>query len=95
MYSTAYISTADWNDTRFKDPKFDKLIMAARAELDPAKRKEIYSEAGKLIRDTGGLINPMFNDFISAYRNDKVAGWVDNSNQDMMNGLAAVMCWAA
>lgn len=95
MYSTAYISSADWNDTRFKDPKFDKMIMDARAELDPAKRKELYSEAGKLIRDEGGLINPMFNNFISAYRNDKIAGWEDNSNQDMMNGLAAVKCWAA
>jgi len=95
MYSTAYISTADWNDTRFKDPKFDKIIMDARAELDAAKRKELYSEAGKMIRDTGGLINPMFSDFISAYRNDKVTGWVDNPNQDMMNGLAAVKCWQA
>lgn len=94
MYSTAYISSADWNDTRFKNPKFDGLIAQARAELDPAKRKEIYSEAGKLIRDEGGLINPMFNNFIDAYRKDKVAGWEDNPNQDMMNGLAAVKCWA-
>ncbi len=95
MYSTAYLSTADWNDTRFKDPAFDKLIMEARAELDAAKRKELYSQAGMMIRDNGGLINPMFNNFISAYRNDKVAGWADNPNQDMMNGLAAVKCWAA
>ena len=75
--------------------KFDKLILGARAELDAAKRKQMYSDAGRMIRDQGGLINPMFNNFIAAYRDDKVAGWVDNPNQDMMNGLAAVKCWQA
>ncbi|MDE3121123.1 MAG: ABC transporter substrate-binding protein [Paracoccaceae bacterium] len=95
MYSTAYLSSAAWNDTRFKVPGFDKLIVEARAELDKAKRKQMYSEAGRMMRDEGGLINPMFNNFISAYRKDKVAGWVDNANQDMMNGLAAVKCWQA
>ncbi len=39
MYSTGYVSTADWNDTRFKRPDFDKMVLAARAELDEAKRK--------------------------------------------------------
>ena len=95
MYSTAYLSTADWNDTRFKDPKFDALLMQGRAELDPVKRKAIYSDMGHMMRDTGGLICPMFNNFIAAYRNDKIAGWADNPNQDMMNGLAGVKCWAA
>ena len=28
MYSTAYLSTADWNDTRFKRPDFDKMLLA-------------------------------------------------------------------
>jgi peptide/nickel transport system substrate-binding protein len=94
MYSTAYISTSEWNDTRFKVPEFDKLITDARAELDEAKRRELYGAAGRLIRDQGGLIVPMFNNFIAGYRSDAVAGWVDNPNQDMMNGLAAVKCWA-
>ena len=37
MFSTAYLSTADWNDTRFDDPKFDQMLIAARAELDQAQ----------------------------------------------------------
>ena len=69
--------------------------MQGRAELDPVKRKAIYSDMGHMMRDTGGLICPMFNNFIAAYRNDKIAGWADNPNQDMMNGLAGVKCWAA
>jgi peptide/nickel transport system substrate-binding protein len=95
MFSTAYISSADWNDTRFKVPKFDKLIVDARGELDKNKRIQMYHEAGMMIRDQGGLINPMFNQFLNAYDKTKVAGWVDNPNQDTMNGLAAVLCWQA
>ena len=30
MYSTAYLSTADWNDTKFKNARFDELLIAAR-----------------------------------------------------------------
>ena len=94
MLSTAYLSTAAWNDTHFKNPKFDALLMQGRAELDETKRKAIYLEANTLLSDTGGVILPMFNNFISAY-NDQVMGWVDNPNQDMMNGLAGVLTWQA
>ncbi|MEZ5778007.1 MAG: ABC transporter substrate-binding protein [Paracoccaceae bacterium] len=94
MYSTAYLSSADWNDTRFFDPHFDEVIMQARGELDATKRKALYTEAAMLVRDEGGAIIPMFNDFISAY-NEQVAGWTNNPNQDMMNGLAGVLCWQA
>ena len=59
MYSTAYLSTAEWNDTAFKDPHFDELLIAARGELDQAKRKAMYSEMAYIVRDTGGLICPM------------------------------------
>ena len=30
MYSTAYLSDADWNDTKFFREDFDKIIIAAR-----------------------------------------------------------------
>ena len=66
MYSTAYISTADWNDTRFLRPDFDKMVLAARAELDETKRKQMYRDMAMMVRDEGGLILPMFNEFIDA-----------------------------
>ncbi|RWF05588.1 MAG: ABC transporter substrate-binding protein [Mesorhizobium sp.] len=95
VYSQAYISSSDSNDTHFKNPKFDALISDAQGELDRAKRKALYSEAGKLIRDEGGLITPMFNNYIDAYREDRVAGWIPNPSSEMMNGRAAVLCWQA
>jgi peptide/nickel transport system substrate-binding protein len=92
MYSTAYLSTAEWNDTAFKDPHFDELLIAARGELDQAKRKAMYSEMAYIVRDTGGLICPMFNDFVEG-RRAEVGGWIPNPAGTLMNGKALSMCW--
>ena len=92
MYSTAYLSTADWNDTRFLRPDFDKIIIAARAELDEAKRKDLYRQAAMMVRDEGGLICPMFNDFIDA-TGAKTGGWENHPSGEMMNGYALSKCW--
>ncbi|MGB3897299.1 MAG: ABC transporter substrate-binding protein [Mesorhizobium sp.] len=93
MYSTGYISTADWNDTRFKNEKFDKMLFLARAELDQDKRKAIYRDMAVLIRDEGGLIVPFFNEFIDAAATDKVGGFVKNPQGEMMDGYALNECW--
>ncbi len=92
MYSTAYLSTADWNDTKFKRPDFDALLMKARAELDQAKRKAIYREMGMMVRDEGGLILPMFNDFIEGI-SDKVGGYKGHPNGQLMDGFILARTW--
>lgn len=94
MYTTAYLSTADWNDTKFKRPEFDEMLLSARAELDNVKRKEIYSKMGSMVRDEGGLILPMFNDFIDAVSN-KVQGFEGDPNGPMMNWYAPHKTWKA
>jgi peptide/nickel transport system substrate-binding protein len=92
MYSTAYLSTADWNDTEFKRPDFDALLLKARAELDLDKRKAIYSEMAYMVRDEGGLILPMFNDFIDAV-SDKIGGYDPDPNGELMNSFAGIKTW--
>ena len=92
MYSTAYLSTAEWNDTAFVDPEFDKLLIAARGELDQVKRKAEYSQMASLVRDTGGLILPMFNDFVEG-RRAEVGGWIPNPAGSLMNGKVLTLCW--
>jgi peptide/nickel transport system substrate-binding protein len=92
MYSTGYLSTADWNDTRFKNPEFDALLLSARGELDTAKRKATYLEMAQTIHDEGGVICPMFNDFVEAV-SDQIQGWVADGGQDTMNGLAPHKTW--
>jgi peptide/nickel transport system substrate-binding protein len=92
MYTTAYLSTADWNDTKFKDAHFDEVMIKARGELDQAKRKAMYSEMANILRDTGGLICPMFNDWVEG-RRVEVGGWVANPAGTLMDGRALSLCW--
>ncbi|APH73856.1 ABC transporter substrate-binding protein [Aquibium oceanicum] len=94
MYTTAYYSKADWNDTRFFNEKFDQMLLAARSELDEAKRKQMYADMGMLVRDEGGLILPMFNDFIDA-SGAKAAGYDPHPAGEMMDGYALAECWLA
>ena len=94
MFATAYLSTADWNDTRFKNEAFDAKLFEAKGELDEAKRKALYSEMTNILRDEGGLICPMFNDFIEGVSND-IQGWEVNGVWEVMNGLAPHKCWLA
>jgi peptide/nickel transport system substrate-binding protein len=94
MYSTAYYSKADWNDTRFQNEQFDQMLLQARGELDEAKRTQLYHDMAVLVRDEGGLILPMFNDFIDA-RTDQVMGWVPDPNSEMSNLAAPIRVWLA
>ena len=94
MYSTAYVSTADWNDTRFLRPDFDKIIDEARGELDRGRRAELYAEAGRMVRDEGGLILPMFNDWVDG-RSAKLEGYIKDPSFEMSGGYASRRCWFA
>lgn len=92
MFSTAYLSTADWNDTRFFNEQFDQLLVAARGELDEAKRKAMYRDMSVLVSDEGGLICPMFNNFIDAM-SDSIAGWNQAKGFELMNFYAPMKMW--
>ncbi len=92
IYSMAYVSTADWNDTRFFRDDFDKMLYDARSELDPEKRRVLYADMGGIVRDEGGVIVPMFNDFIDA-TGPRVGGWSADGNNEMMGGYALSKCW--
>ncbi|MER9580737.1 ABC transporter substrate-binding protein [Mesorhizobium sp. M0276] len=94
MYSAAYYSKAEWNDTRFFNEKFDQLLLAARSELDSGKRKGMYRDMATILQNEGGLIAPMFNDYIDA-TGPGVEGWVEDPNYEMSGGYALQRCWLA
>ena len=49
MYSTAYFSTAEWNDTHFRNAEFDALVLQARGELDQTKRADLYAQLARIL----------------------------------------------
>ncbi|MBL4812835.1 MAG: ABC transporter substrate-binding protein [Rhodobacteraceae bacterium] len=92
MFSTAYLSSADWNDTRFFHEGFDAMLYAARSELDQTVRQQIYRDMSTIVRDEGGLICPMFNNFIDA-QSDGIEGWRTSKGFDLMNFYAPMKMW--
>jgi peptide/nickel transport system substrate-binding protein len=53
-------SDAAWNESRWKNPKFDQLLIAARAETDLAKRKQMYADMQTMIHQEAGIGIPLF-----------------------------------
>jgi peptide/nickel transport system substrate-binding protein len=78
MFSTAYAAGAGWNDTFWKHERFNKLLVDARAELDEAKRAEMYAEMQAIVSNEGGQVIPMFAQIVAAnskkLHHGKIAG---------------------
>jgi peptide/nickel transport system substrate-binding protein len=93
-FSLVYASNAAWNDSFWKNERFDQLLIAARSELDEAKRREMYVEMQQIVRDDGGAIIPMFAKDLQAaskkLRHGKIA-----ANYEMDGMRASERWWFA
>jgi len=69
-----YHSEADWNETNYRNPEFDRVLDAAVAELDQEKRKMLYAEIQEKLVSEGGQIIPYHFGFGAAIR-DTVQGF--------------------
>ena len=70
MFTPAYIADGEWNDTAWRTgasvERFNKLVLLGRAEVDLAKRREIYYECQTLVNTDGGALMPMFANNVHA-----------------------------
>jgi peptide/nickel transport system substrate-binding protein len=66
MFSTTYAANVPWNDTHWNHERFNKLLTEARAELNEKRRQELYVECQRIVRDEGGVVIPVFANWISA-----------------------------
>ncbi len=94
IFTTAYFSKAAWNDTHWANARFDALLLAARTELDQAKRAQIYAEMQALMRDDGGPVIPLFNNFLDG-ASAKVRGNLGAPNMELAGCRIAERCWLA
>ena len=60
MFSQVYSAGADWNESRWDNRTFNKLLVWARSELDPVKRRDMYVEMQQICHDDCGSVIPMF-----------------------------------
>ncbi|MBV8764304.1 MAG: ABC transporter substrate-binding protein [Hyphomicrobiales bacterium] len=89
-----FLSTANWNDTAWKRPEFDKLVIAASAELDDAKRAKLYDDAQRMISDDGGMVCFAIGDYLDGY-GKKVMGTAPHPHYDMCDQRIAEKGWFA
>ncbi|MER9677000.1 ABC transporter substrate-binding protein [Mesorhizobium sp. M0208] len=66
MFSQGYAADAAWNQGHWKNARFNELLLAARSELDDAKRLTMYTEMQSIVRDDGGEVIPVFANNVSA-----------------------------
>ena len=74
MFSLAYKDDAAWNESHWKNEKFNKILRAAKAELNQKKRTEMYREMQLLCRDDGGTVVPFFRNRVYARRSNVMHG---------------------
>jgi peptide/nickel transport system substrate-binding protein len=91
MLSTAYAAGAPWNDTYWEHERFNKLLIEARAELDEVKRRAMYVEMQTIVRDEGGVVVPMFNNYVMGV-SKKIAHEEMGANWSF-DGFRAVERW--
>ena len=79
MFSTGYAADAPWNDTYWKHDRFNELLLKARSELDDAKRREMYGEMQRIVRDEGGAVVLLFAAWVVAHTSKLTHGPVSGS----------------
>jgi len=66
MFTQGYSATSNWNETYWKNDRFNELLVRARGEVDDAKRRQMYYEMQAICRDDCGSVIHAFANHISA-----------------------------
>ncbi len=66
MFTLGYAAGGNWTDSFWNHPRFEELLVAGRAELDDAKRNDIYVEMQTIVSNEGGVIVPCFANNVDA-----------------------------
>jgi len=67
LFTLFFKSDAAWNEAAWKNEKFDQLLVAARAETDEAKRKQMYADMQVMVNEQGGIGIPVFLSLIDGH----------------------------
>ncbi len=95
MFSQVYAADASWNDTFWKHGRFNELLVQARAELDTAKRREMYVEMQRIVHSEGGVCLPLFEADTLAHSDKLVVPEVIANNWELDGHKNAERWWFA
>jgi peptide/nickel transport system substrate-binding protein len=60
LFTQFFKSDSAWNESGWKNDQFDQLLVAARAQTDFAKRKQMYADMQVLVHEKCGIGVPVF-----------------------------------
>jgi peptide/nickel transport system substrate-binding protein len=66
ILNEAFRSGAKWNETFWNVPEFDAALDAARQELDPDLRRQLYHNLQRTLYEEGGAFIPFFLNSVQA-----------------------------
>ncbi len=92
LFSLFYQSQAAWNESRYKSPTFDAMLLEARGLLDQAKRKQIYGEMQAMVSNEAGTVIPVFQSNVDG-ASPKLKGLASNPLGGMMGSAFAEQVW--
>lgn len=67
LFSLFFASNAPWNESGWRNSRFDGLLIAARSERDEARRRMFYGDMQELVRDQCGLAIPVFMSLLDGH----------------------------
>jgi len=70
----AYRSGGPWNESKYSNPEFDRLLTQAEGTLDVAQRREIMSRLEAILQDDGPIVQPVWR-AIFTFHDKRVQGF--------------------
>jgi peptide/nickel transport system substrate-binding protein len=67
LFTLFFKSDSTWNESAWRNERFDQLLVQARGETDEAKRREMYAEMQTLVHDECGIGLPVFMSILDAH----------------------------
>lgn len=92
LFTQFFKSDAPWNESGWKNAKFDQLLLAARSETDDAKRKQMYGEMQAIVAQQGRVGIPAFISFLDGY-DKRLGGLGSIPTGGMMGFMFAEHVW--
>ncbi len=80
--STVFKSDAGWNESNYKNPRVDELIMLARSQVKLEDRQKTYGEIQEILVDDVPGIIPVFRPEVTGMR-DNLKGIESTPNAAM------------
>jgi peptide/nickel transport system substrate-binding protein len=77
-------SKSEWNETHWKRPDFDALVVKAGQTLDEQERNKLYRDAQRIVAEEGGMILPVFTSVVAGLRKG-CKGYVPNVDVNRIN----------